>query len=61
MGLNLKAAINFELGTIKSQVTGFETGFLVDAYASKIELMQDAKQYSLYPTLFITLFYGSRK
>lgn len=61
MGLNLKAAINFELGTIKSQVTGFETGFLMDAYASKIELMEDAKQYSLYPTLFITLFYGSRR
>lgn len=61
LGLNLKAAINFELGTIKSQVTGFEAGFLLDAYSSKIELMQDAKQYALYPTLFMTLFYGSRK
>jgi hypothetical protein len=61
IGGNFKAAVNFELGTIKSQVTGFETGFLLDAYTSKIEQMPAAKKYSVYPTLFITLFYGSRK
>jgi hypothetical protein len=60
-GINLKAAINFELGTIKSQVTGFEAGFLVDAYSQKIEMVPSAKNYSIYPTFFITLFYGTRK
>jgi hypothetical protein len=60
-GLNFKAALNFELGTIKDQVTGFEAGFLLDVYAQKMEMMLDAKQYSAYPTLFITLFYGRRK
>jgi hypothetical protein len=60
-GANFKAALNFELGTIKSQVTGFEAGFLLDAYSKKIELMPDAKNYSVFPTLFITLFYGGRK
>lgn len=60
-GANLKAALNFEIGTIKSQVTGFETGFLIDAYTKKIELMPAAKSYAVYPTFFITLFYGSRK
>jgi hypothetical protein len=61
IGGNFKAAVNFELGTVKSQVTGFEAGFLVDAYTSKIEQMPAAKKYSVYPTLFLTLFYGSRK
>src|SRR6188768_4105113 len=61
LGLNLKAALNFELGTIKSQVTGFEAGFLVDAYSKKIEMMPTTKNYSVYPTLFLTLFYGNRK
>ncbi len=61
IGGNFKAALNFELGTAKSQVTGFEAGFLVDAYTSKIEQMPAAKKYSVYPTLFLTLFYGSRK
>lgn len=60
-GANLKAALNFELGTIKSQVTGFEAGFLVDVYTKKIELMPTTKNYSVYPTLFLTLFYGNRK
>jgi hypothetical protein len=60
-GGNLKAALNFELGTIKSQVTGFEVGFLVDAYTSKIVLVPAAKNYAVYPTLFISIFYGSRK
>jgi len=60
-GANLKAALNFELGTIKSQVTGFEAGFLLDAYTKQVELMPTTKNYSVFPTLFITLFYGSRK
>jgi hypothetical protein len=61
LGANVKAAINFELGTIKDQVTGFEAGFLLDAYTRKIELMTDAKKYAVYPTLFLTLFYGRRR
>lgn len=61
MGANLKAALNFELGTIKSQVTGFEAGFLLDAYTSKIVMVPTAENYSVYPILFFTLFYGGRK
>jgi hypothetical protein len=61
MGGNLKMALNFELGTIKSQVTGFEVGFLLDAYFNKIILMPSAPNNSVFPTIFFTLFYGSRK
>lgn len=61
MGGNFKAALNFELGIVKSQVTGFEAGFLIDAYTKPIEMIPSTKNYSVYPTLFITLFYGSRK
>lgn len=60
-GANLKAALNFELGTVKSQVTGFEAGFLLDAYSKTVEMVPSARNYSIFPTLFITLFYGSRK
>ena len=61
MGGNLKAALNFELGTIKSQVTGFEVGFLMDAYFNKVILMPTSVNNSVFPTIFFTLFYGSRK
>ncbi|MEK6780804.1 MAG: hypothetical protein AABY93_03825 [Bacteroidota bacterium] len=61
MGGNFKAALNFELGTVKSQVTGFEVGFLVDAYFNKVVLMPTTVNPSVFPTIFFTLFYGSRK
>jgi hypothetical protein len=60
-GGNIKAALNFELGSIKSSVTGFEVGFLLDAYTKNIEMMPTAIKYATYPTLFLTVFYGSRK
>lgn len=61
LGTNLKAAINFELGFLKSQVTGFEVGFLVDSYFKKVEIMPSAQNKAIYPTVFFTMFYGSRK
>ena len=61
LGANLKAALNFELGTTKNQVTGFEAGVLLDAYAQKVIIVPTAKNYSVFPTLFFTLFYGGRK
>jgi hypothetical protein len=61
VGANAKVALNFELGTVKSQVTGFEAGFLLDAYTSKVIIVPTAQNYALFPTLFFTLFYGSRK
>ena len=60
-GGNFKAAINFELGTVKSAVTGFEAGFLLDAYTSEIVLLPTTQNYTAFPTLFIAIFYGSRK
>lgn len=62
MGGNLKAALNFETGVLKSQVTGFEVGFLLDAYLKKVIMVPSApKNYAVYPTIFLTVFYGTRK
>jgi hypothetical protein len=61
IGLNLKAALSFELGTSKSNVTGFELGFLLDAYTQEIVLMPTADNSAIFPTAFITLFYGTRR
>ncbi len=61
LGGNIKAGINFELGIVKSQVTGFEVGVLVDAYFKEVVLMPSANNQAVFPTLYFTLFYGSRK
>lgn len=62
LGMNIKAGLSFELGTIKSQVTGFEVGLLLDSYFNKVVLMPTAPtNYSVFPTVYFSLFYGSRK
>ena len=61
IGANIKTGLSFEFGTFKSNVTGFEVGFLVDAYTQRIPLVSGADDRSVFPTAFITLFYGSRK
>lgn len=61
LGGNLKAGFNFELGTTKNQVTGFEVGFLLDSYFNEIILIPTAKNNKVFPTLYFTLFYGTRK
>ena len=61
MGGNIKAGLNFELGLVKSQVTGFEVGVLIDAYFKDVVLMPTAPNNAVFPTVYLTLFYGNRK
>lgn len=60
-GVNLKASLTFEMGAFKSNVTGFEIGSMVEAYAGKVELMPVEDSKSMFLSAFITLFYGHRK
>lgn len=61
IGVNLKSSLSFEFGAFKSNVSGVEMGFLVDAYAQKIEIIPEAKNNAIFPTAFITFYYGSRR
>ncbi len=61
IGANLKAGLSFELGTLKSNVMGFEIGALLDAYAQEIELLPAAENKSIFPTAYVTIFYGTRR
>jgi hypothetical protein len=61
LGVNIRAGLSFEFGTFKSNVSGFEIGMLLDAYTRKINMIPEADNYAVWPTVYITLFYGSRK
>jgi hypothetical protein len=61
IGLNIRAGLSFEFGTFKSNVSGFEIGTLIDMYAREINMIPEADNYAIWPTVYITLFYGSRK
>lgn len=58
-GLNIKAALNFEFGSGKS-ATAIEVGFLGDLFFQEVVIMPTARNYSFFPTAFITLFYGRK-
>jgi len=60
-GLNLKAAMAFEFGTFKSNVVGIEVGFQCDFFTREIIIMPTTENYSIFPSAYATLFYGSRR
>lgn len=61
VGANIKAALAFEFGTFKNDVTGFEVGFQLESFSEAIEIVRVAEPQQLFPSAFIMLFYGSRK
>lgn len=61
LGANIKLGVSFEFGVFKNNVTGFEAGFLIDAYTKEVVIMDRATNRSVFPTSFITIFWGVRK
>ena len=60
-GLNLKAGMAFEFGAFKANVVGVEVGFQCDIFTREIILMPTTENYSIFPSAYATLFYGSRR
>lgn len=61
VGVNAKASLSFEFGAFKSNVSGVELGFLVDAYVQPVEIIPAAENSAVFPTAFITFYYGTRR
>ncbi|MFY0651346.1 MAG: hypothetical protein JXQ96_04900 [Cyclobacteriaceae bacterium] len=60
-GLNAKAGLMFEMGAFKSNVTGFEVGAQLEAFTEKIIIVPTQPNRAIFSSLYLTLFYGSRK
>jgi len=60
-GLNTKAGVAFEFGSFKSNVVGLEVGFQSDFFTREIILIPTTKNSSIFPSAYVTLFYGSRR
>jgi hypothetical protein len=60
-GGNAKAAVNFEFGTFKSNVTGLELGYQIEGFNKKIELMPTTENQQLFSSIYFTFYYGLRK
>ncbi len=61
LGANLKAAVSFEFGTFKNSITGFEAGFLLEAFPDEIVILPGARNNSVFTSAFINILFGTRR
>lgn len=69
VGLNVKAALSFELSAFRANTTGIEIGFLAEAFPNKILIIPNPSSTgnrtdgnrSFFTSAYLTLFFGSRK
>ncbi|GAB3991667.1 hypothetical protein GCM10028807_22300 [Spirosoma daeguense] len=69
VGLNVKAALSFELSAFRANTTGVEIGFLAEAFPNTIVIIPNTSptgnredgNRSLFTSAYITLFFGSKK
>ncbi|SHM59782.1 hypothetical protein SAMN04488057_102276 [Cyclobacterium lianum] len=60
-GGNAKAAMAFEFGFFKSNVTGVELGYQLEGFTREIVLMPTTENRQVFQSVYFTLFYGFRK
>jgi len=69
VGLNLKAALSFELSAFRTNTTGLEIGFLTEVFPSRIVIIPNTVpganrndgNRSFFTSGYVTLFFGSKK
>ncbi|EAZ79490.1 hypothetical protein [Algoriphagus machipongonensis] len=61
IGANLKAALNFEFGVFRSNVTGLELGYMLEGFNKEIPLIPTAENRQLFQSVYFTFFYGFRQ
>lgn len=61
LGAHLKTAISFEYGRYRENITGIETGFVFEAFPKKLIMLPQAQNYSVFTSVYLTLYYGRRK
>lgn len=60
-GVNLKAALNFELDAFRQSNISLEIGFLAEAYTKQINIMALTENRSMFTSGYITVFFGGKK
>lgn len=61
LGANLKAALSFEFGVFRSNVTGLELGYMLEGFTKEIPLIPTAENRQLFQSVYFTFFYGFRQ
>lgn len=62
IGLNVRASLQFEFSSFKSNITGFEVGFIGEIFSREVQMVPTGtKNYRFYPAAFLSILFGSRK
>ncbi|RZS96000.1 hypothetical protein [Cecembia calidifontis] len=61
IGANAKAAVYFEFGVFRSNVTGLELGYQFEGFTKEIPLMPTVENRQLFQSVYFTFYYGFRK
>lgn len=61
IGAHAKAAVSFEFGVFKSNVTGLELGYLLEGFTKEIPLIPTAENNQIFQSAYLTLYFGFRK
>jgi hypothetical protein len=61
IGANAKAALAFEFGLFKSNVTGLELGYMLEGFTKEIPLIPTTENNQLFQSVYFTFFYGFRQ
>lgn len=61
LGAHVKGSLLFEFGSYKNNVAGIETGLMVEAFTKEILLTPFHENRAVFPSAFISLYWGRRK
>jgi hypothetical protein len=61
LGAHIKGGLSFELGGFRNSTTGFEAGFMLEAYTKKVVLLPTAVNRSIFPSAYLNIFYKLKK
>jgi hypothetical protein len=60
-GVNIKAALNFELDAFRQSNISLEIGFLGEIYQKKVNIMSLSNNQNVFTSGYLTIFFGGKK
>ncbi|GAA4462797.1 hypothetical protein GCM10023189_39950 [Nibrella saemangeumensis] len=61
VGVNVKAAVSFELSAFRNNTTGIEIGVLAEAFPKQIVIIPNTTNRNFFTSGYATLFFGTKK
>ncbi len=61
VGAHIKGGLSFEYGRYNESIAGIEVGVMLEAYPKELVIIPQAKNTSHFTSVYLNIFYGSRK